>query len=803
LETLRDKLTAKLDAKNNDGKPLGLRPSHKTNTILGVFTGQGAQWARMGYKLIEASPLAMSLLDQLEGWLQTLPAQDRPSWSMKDELAKAADISRVMEAEFSQPLCTAVQIILVDMLARAGVSFDAVVGHSSGEIAAAYAAGFLTARDAIRIAYYRGHLSKLASGSDGIQGSMLAVGTSMSDAAELCGLPTMARHGQFVVAASNSSASVTLSGDRKAIERAKFVFEDESKFVRMLQVDTAYHSHHMRPCAEPYINAMARVNIEVQQPDPLHRCRWFSSVLGGDEVTAAMSKEIAGSYWVDNLLQPVLFSQALESALQAAGTPAMALEVGAHAALKGPASLVIEEKTGVSVPYSGVLARGSHDVEAFSEALGAIWANVGASAVDITKIDGMFVGADSDDKPLFLKSAPQYTWDHSQTFWAESRLSRALRFRPHIFHELLGVRLEGSEKEARWRNFIKPGELPWTRGHQIQGQTIFPGAGFAAMAIEASKALAAATNDEISTIELQNLTISCAVGFLDETLGVESLVTLSNIERHEASGLVECDFLCETCPTKHAAPASTSTARITMRLGSGSTDALPPRSVSGQKMTEVDPTIFYNSLAKLGYNYSEMFSGITSLKRATEVCSGEIRIEAEDSYKPDLILHPAPLDVAFQGMFGAIGAPGDGQLWTLMVPTIISSIRVNPSVMNQTSGLRTDLHFDATVSIEPSSHNVSGDIDVFDADGNAMFLIEGLHVTPVTQVTAKDDTQKMSETIWGAEKPDILQGFTELWDKSSPEEASFLERVCFFYMKQLHEAVPVSERDELQWHPRQ
>src|SRR5207244_3134115 len=136
---------------------------------------------------------------------------------------------------FSQPLCTAVQVVLVQMLAHAGICFDAVVGHSSGEIAAAHAAGFLSATDAVRIAYYRGLYGKLACGPAGVAGAMLAAGTSVEDATELCELPTMARHGRIVVAAINSSASVTLSGDQKAIERAKFVFEDEKKFVRALK----------------------------------------------------------------------------------------------------------------------------------------------------------------------------------------------------------------------------------------------------------------------------------------------------------------------------------------------------------------------------------------------------------------------------------------------------------------------------------------------------------------------------------------------------------------------------------------
>lgn len=71
------------------------------------------------------------------------------------ELLAPPTTSRISEAALSQPLCTAVQILLVDLLAFVGVQFDVVVGHSSGEIAAAYTAGVLSAQDMILTSYFR------------------------------------------------------------------------------------------------------------------------------------------------------------------------------------------------------------------------------------------------------------------------------------------------------------------------------------------------------------------------------------------------------------------------------------------------------------------------------------------------------------------------------------------------------------------------------------------------------------------------------------------------------------------------
>lgn len=133
LESLYEKLKQAVDAKEADNIETGIRPLSKRQKIFGVFTGQGAQWPMMGYNLIQSSPVVHATAELLDKSLQSLPEEDRPSWSLIEELSKSPGVSRVMQAELSQPLCTAVQIFLVDILHTAGVGFNAVVGHSSGK----------------------------------------------------------------------------------------------------------------------------------------------------------------------------------------------------------------------------------------------------------------------------------------------------------------------------------------------------------------------------------------------------------------------------------------------------------------------------------------------------------------------------------------------------------------------------------------------------------------------------------------------------------------------------------------------
>ena len=346
-----------------------------------MFTGQGAQYARMGAELIEQSPLAHRIVEDLETMLYELGVDERPSWSLRAEILATASSSRVHQAAISQPLCTAVQVMMVDLLREAKVDFCAVIGHSSGEIAAAYAAGFLTAREAIYIAYYRGfHLDSAASpNGKGLLGGMLAVGMSMENASGICARDRFA--GRVSVAASNSSASVTISGDEDAIAELQVVLDAGETFNRRLKVDKAYHSAHMKPCGSAYVRSLEACVRKRQVQETGYSCTWYSSVYN-EAIDPAIG--VPYDYWAENMARPVLFSQALTSATTEVDF-GIAIEVGAHPALKGPASQTIEEVllSKKTVPYFGMLSRGTSAVDAFSTTLGRLWCTLGPQHMNL------------------------------------------------------------------------------------------------------------------------------------------------------------------------------------------------------------------------------------------------------------------------------------------------------------------------------------------------------------------------------------------------------------------------------------
>lgn len=279
--------------------------------VLGIFTGQGAQWATMGKELIENSPYALKVVQNLDAVLQTLHEAVRPNWSLLGELTCDAADSRLDSAIVAQPLCTVVQIILCDILQSAGVEWNAVVGHSSGEIAAAYAAGHISQEEAVKIAYYRGNPGKHTTVES--PGGMIAVGTSFEDADKLCQSPTF--QGRLCVAAINSSTSITLSGDRDAIEQAEELYKEQNKFARILKVDKAYHSTHMLPISAVYLAELD--SCEIQPKSSANGVKWISSTF--ENRVMSNDEDIRGAYWRENMIRPVLFMQAVQGAVAAEG----------------------------------------------------------------------------------------------------------------------------------------------------------------------------------------------------------------------------------------------------------------------------------------------------------------------------------------------------------------------------------------------------------------------------------------------------------------------------------------------------
>ncbi|ORY67814.1 uncharacterized protein BCR38DRAFT_522670 [Pseudomassariella vexata] len=752
-------------------------------SILGIFTGQGAQWSSMGSKLFTANPKARKALDNLDASLARLPMSHRPSWTLAEVLSADSEYD-LGEAAISQPVCTAVQIVLVDLLRAAGVKFRAVVGHSSGEIAAAYAAGFLSAWDAIRIAYYRGYFAKFAAGPEGQKGGMVAVGTDFDDAYELCQTDDLA--GRLCVAAHNSPTSVTLSGDVDAVNLAMNVFEEEEKFARVLKVDTAYHSAHMQQCSASYLKALNGLGIQPLQPDD-EAPQWFSSV-DNSKVVASIGKGLDGPYWVDNMVKPVQFYPAIKTCVGSiAGSQAInfAVEIGPHPALRGPAKESMVAITGQDMHYSGTLRRGSDDVEAFSDALGEVWARFGPAHITLGDFQKT---CRPDIKVEAVRDLPAYPWTHEVEYWAESKRGKVFTTQPGSFHDLLGLREpDGLADELRWRHSLNLNDLKWLAGHTLQGQVVFPATGYICMLAEA--ALQMAQDQPVAWIDILDLEIRKAIA-VHEHHGTEIMVSLAKVVPAIPDGTTDtmtASFSIFSAASRDSTQmALNCCGNIRISLGTDYMSRFPARRPLVPSMVSVEVDRFYQVMREeVGLGSDGPFRGLTSILRRAGHSTVTARNAAFSNAEKPLLFHPAMLDCALQGLNVAFATPGDGSLWDIVAPTYFGRVTLIPELLRQNMN-QEEVAVDST-NTDARGMTPTGDVEVYTSDFvHKLIEMEDVKISPLAWPTAEHDRFLFQESIMCPDKLDAILSRGNM--RLTPEEKAkgyHAERVAFYYLRTL------------------
>ncbi|KAI1133192.1 putative polyketide synthase [Nemania abortiva] len=452
--------------------------------ILGfTFTGQGAQYYQMATGLCQYREFEQALLDA-DKHLLRLGA----NWSLMEELAKNEDESRINDARISQPACTAIQLALVVLLRSWGIIPKATLGHSSGEIAAAFAAGLVTFDSAIAIAYFRGIAACSVLENATVQGAMVGVGTSPSEAEKL--FPDEAI-GYAVIAAVNSHDSVTISGDLSAIEYIEELAREKGLFARRLKVNVAYHSGHMESVSDTYLKSILSfckpgiISSEEQLKTPI----FISSVTGRVE----SADTVDAHYWVKNLLHPVLYQTAVETLFSEFGklmddsnVRKLLIEIGPHAALQNPSKKTLErcaQEATQKMTYLSSLVRGKDSVMSLMSLAGNLFTM--GLGVNLSLINSA-----QHSKPRVVCDMPSYEWNKLTRYLHQPRVAMQKLYGGEAYNKLLGWKSPYSEgKEQAFRNVFTLDDLPWIRDHVVNGDILFPFTGFVSLAIEGFRSL--------------------------------------------------------------------------------------------------------------------------------------------------------------------------------------------------------------------------------------------------------------------------------------------------------------------------
>lgn len=584
-------------------------------------------------------------LDQVLGKLRR-----KPNWSIETALLEPAETSQIHDPAFSQTICTALQIGLVSLLRQWGIKPVATVGHSSGEIAAAFTAGILKQSEAIVLAYFRGQVVT----TNKRQGLMMAVGIGEDQTRPY--LKGMEK--DVKIAAVNSPQNVTLSGEAEAITKLEKTMTADGIFARVLNTGgNAYHSHHMAALGQSYedlaTEGLKDVGFFMSEEPSYSDARWFSSVTLKDQQTASPA------YWRRNLESPVLFSSAIERLVEDEPVDLL-IEIGPHPALSGPIKQVRLglESRGIKVPLClGSLRRGEHDVTSLLTCAGNLFLN--DAPIDLVAVNasekvqhGQIVlhhGFPCIDLPHYPYSYPEHPVHY------ENRLNKEYRLRKHLSHDLLGARVPGgSRTHPQWRHVLRLKNAPWLEDHKLLPHAVLPGAAYLTMAIEAVSQLHYEADDAgtIKSFKLRQVAINSALRVEDTELGVETLLDMERLPLTNTGAMsqwykfsIESILPDSDTWTQHCTGIiSVSTMETT--IDEDRQLRRDPRSRS------LDVSRWYKRFWEAGLGYGPAFQGLRDLKAYRNVNTASARVALKPTvnltHESSYTIHPGTLDTMIQ-----------------------------------------------------------------------------------------------------------------------------------------------------------
>ncbi|WP_212818410.1 type I polyketide synthase [Polymorphospora rubra] len=570
-----------------------------TPKVVFVFPGQGSQWTGMALDLLESSPVFGARMRECAAELARLV-----DWSLEDVLRGAPGAPALDRVDVVQPALFSVMVSLAELWRSCGITPDAVIGHSQGEIAAACVAGALTLPDAMRLVVTRSRGLLAISGL----GGMVSVPLSAEETVQLIEPWGTA----LSVAALNGAAVTVVSGDASAVTELLATCAERGIRTREIAVDYASHCAHVDAVRDDLVAALG--TVDARSTDVA-----FHSTVTGRPVDTA---ELDADYWYRNLREPVRLAPVLD-ALIADGFRAF-VEISPHPVLKVAVqdSLDRADDGGVVV---GSLRRDESGHHQLLTALGEL--HSAGVPVDWTTV---FAGTDARRVEL-----PTYAFTRER-FWPEVASWRVGDVSGAGLgvadHPLLGaaVRLAGDD------GVVLTGRLSvsshaWLADHVVSGSVIVPGTALVELVVRAG--------DEVGASRVRDLTVAAPL-VLPASGGVRVQVRVGAAD--DAGGRAvtvhaQAEDDADAGWTRHAEGT------LEAALGDEPTlEVWPPVGVS-----EVDLAGWYPALVARGLSYGPVFQGLRRVWTGDGVVYAEVALPGHTGADVDAFgVHPALLDAA-------------------------------------------------------------------------------------------------------------------------------------------------------------
>ncbi|KAI1087949.1 putative polyketide synthase [Rostrohypoxylon terebratum] len=735
-----------------------------------VFTGQGAQYCDMGLELLRY-PVFEESLKLSDAFLTSFGCK----WSVFDEIRNPEGINR---PESSQPLTTVLQIALVQLLRSLGVVPAAVLGHSSGEIAAAYTTGALSHESACRVSYWRGQLAGKLRGTSH-DGAMMSVNLTESQVPGFLEKTGVEKH-VIHTACINSPTNVTLSGPSDVLDVIMEHLTDEHIFAQKLTTGVAYHSPAMQAVSAEYIERVGALSPGAATGVPM-----LSSVTSQ---LATLKSLLTPQYWAGNLVSPVRFSDAVQCLTGTGNALPLPpgidsitdiLEVGPHSALRRPIRDTLASLSGGSgstIRYHCTMNRVQSPAWTMASLMGTLYCHgYPVSIATANKHDGAA-------KQPFLVDCPPYPFDRSRRYWLESRVNKDLRLRPHSQGHLLGRRSNHwNALQPTWRNWLSVEKMPWLADHVVNGSRVCPATGMGVMVMEAAKQLASAGPDHrpISGILLKNCKLLAPISVGEKA----QLATETELQLRPAAQVHEkehASWEARICSYRDGNWTENFRAQVQIQyedMNDGQVDhgreALLRRQqldhllaqTLAQATTALDTQDFYSYCDRQGLQYGDAFRCLSEIRcdgRSAATACLDVAATAKHYPTTGNPLNPSNLDAAVHLYYARLSNGLTDPMPTL-VPQRVKSFWVSAKAWEQQEKMvQRVISVDAEAVNRSPSTATETNVYVFGDDGSPLIYFEHCVMAEVAQLQNKDaasfDRSLLYGIHWKPQLSSLLSG---------------------------------------------
>ena len=706
---MMESLEAFLRGEARPGLSSGRKLSARRRKLVFVFPGQGSQWFGMGRRLLEQVAVFREVVERCDRAMR--PYGD---WSLLAELtATDAAQSRLSEIDIIQPALFAIQVALAALWRSWGIEPQAVVGHSLGEVAAAYVAGALSFDDAVRVICHRSRLFKRIIGN----GAMAAVEFSIEEARRVL----VGSEDRVSIAASNGPTSTVLSGDPAALAAIVDQLQRRDIFCRMVKVNFASHSPQMDPLRADLLQALEGLQPRAESV-PI-----YSTVTG--QVSHGL--EFDALYWVRNMREPVLFSTAVQHLVEDGHD--IFLEIS-------PKPILLS-----------AMQQGLHHFGQEGAVLPSLRREEDEHLVLLGSLGALYTLGYPVDWNLIYPTGgrcvrlPSYPWQRERC-WLEPSTGDTDSHREQVSrsrtgnHSLLGRHFTSAHPEGThfWETTLDKNSLPYLDEHRIQGIAVLPASAYVEMALAAAVEVFGAQSVALKDIEFRRALFFPEGG----------THTIQVILSPGADGSASFHIYSRQGGVVHS--GTSWILHVTGKVCLQPDNSITTPDAGPETLTEmrircvekISGPDYYQRLRENGVHYGPFFQSISQLWRNNGDVLGEVQVpDGAGAEFNGFQVHPAILDAGLQVLGAAVAAEAmEKGRRGIYLPTRIDQFRVHG---------RPDRHLWSHTRVQHREADATtGEVQLLDEAGRVAVEIQGLRFECLGEDTPRAAVENLDDWLY-------------------------------------------------------